>query len=379
MIIIAKKRFRFFIVFLFLVALAVLPGLVSGATVTSFSDSLSDSRPTTASNHTIAWDVVDATGIAEGDTVVITFDANFDTSSIVVGDVDWSASGKGEITLAANCAGADMASAVMAADVLTLTPCAGDFGAAIASGEVVTIEIGTNAAGGTHQITNPAAGSYTIDLTSTGYTDTGEVQVAVIAGVTATADVSASLSLSVAAVAAGQAINGATTTILSTSSTMPFGTLVVSTPAIGAHTVTVSTNAAEGYTTTLRKINGTGTTGVLTSAANDIDGFLGAALAATNANPLAWLEPTGAAANTNTGWYGYTTEDSTLGTGAADRFTSAGGNKWAPFDVTPYEVMYNNAPVSGQAIKIGHEIEVNALQPQGSYSGVVEYIATAIF
>lgn len=374
-----STRLRFQCLFGILVFLVFIlsPSWAAGATVTSFADTLSDSRPSTASNHTLVWDATDA--VSEGDAITITFASAFDTSSIVYTDIDWSASTKGDITLGANCSATEDASAVMSSDVLTLTPCSGDFGTDIGSGEVITVEIGTNAAGGTNQITNSTAASYTISLAGTGYAGTGQVQVAVVSGVTTTADVSSSLSLSVAAVNSGQTVNNATTTVTTTASTIPFSTLTTGTPAIGAHTLTVSTNAAEGYTVTIHKLSGTTTTSALTSAGNDIDGFLGTALAATNANPLTWLEPTGTSANTNTGWYGYTTEDSTLGTGTVDRFTSSSGNKWAPFDSSPNEIMFASGPVTSQAVKIGHQIEVNALQPQGSYTGVVEYIATAIF
>lgn len=380
------EKWRFVIQFLVLLGLILSPFSASAATVTTFSDTLSDSRSSTLSNHTIAWDATDAFGTT--DAITLTFAAGFDTSAVVEDDVDIAGSTKGELTTAANCAAAEMVSVVMAADVLTITACgAPDFGADIGAGEVITVEIGANATSsgtGTIRIVNPTAGSYTVALAGSGYTATGEVQVAVLSGLTTTAAVSASLSFAVTAVdgvTGGQTtVNGQSIDVATTSSTVPFGTLTVNTYKAAAHDLTVSTNAGEGYTTTIRQLDGTGMIDILNSSTNEIDGFRGA-VAATNASPLAWAagtNPSGTSANDQTGWYGYTTEDATLGTGSVDRFTNP-GNFWAPFDVTAYEVAYASAPVNAQTIRVGHMIEVNALQPQGSYTGVIEYICTAIF
>jgi hypothetical protein len=206
--------------------------------------------------------------------------------------------------------------------------------------------------------------------------DTGAVQVAIITGVTTTATVSSSLSVTVGAVSSGQTVNTATTNITTTATTVPFAALTVATPKIGAHSLTISTNAAGGYTALIRAVTGSGTSDILADASNNIDGFTYGS--ATNASPQAWHTPTGSAANVNSGYYGYTTDCATLGTGTPARFTSV-GNVWAPFSTTGYEVAYASAPVSSQVTKVGHEIEVNGLQPQGSYTGTIEYIVTAIF
>ena len=373
------KWFRFgrlVVLGLFLFGLIFGPSYTQAVTVALYSDTLSDSRPSLPSNHTISWTAGDA--ITDGDVVTLTFASTFVTDSIVVGDIDFAASTKGEITLAANCAAADMMSAVMAADVLTFTTCATDFGAAIGAGETVTVEIGTNASTGSNQITNPAASTPSIVLSGSGYTGSGSAVVAIIAGVTTTATVSASLSVALTGNNSGS-VNGAAIDVTTTSATdITFDSLAVGTPSVASQTITVSTNADGGYTSTIRKISGTTTIDVLNDASNNCDGFIGTG-AATNTAPETWLEPTGGTANTDTCWYGYTTEDSSLGTGTAARFTSAGGNKWAPFHTSAYEVAYYADPISSQATKIGYEIEYNALQLPGTYSGITEFITTAIF
>jgi len=371
------KWFRFsrlVVLGLFLFGLIFGPSYTQAVTVVAYSDMLSDSRPSLPSNHTLSWTAGDA--VAIGDTVALTFAAAFDTASIVVGDIDFDASTKGSVSLAANCAGSELSSAVMAADVLTFTPCS-EFGADIGSGETITVKIGTNAAGGSNQITNPAASTPSIVLDGSGYTGTGSAVVAIIAGVTTTATVSASLSVALAGNNSGS-VNGAVIDVTTTTATdIIFDALAVGTPSVASQTITVSTNADGGYTSTIRKISGTTTIDVLNDSSNNCDGFTGNT--ATNADPQTWLEPTGGTANTDTCWYGYTTEDSSLGTGSATRFTSSGGNKWAPFHTSPYEVVYYADPISSQATKIGYEIDYNAFQLPGTYSGITEFITTAIF
>ncbi len=216
----------------------------------------------------------------------------------------------------------------------------------------------------------------------TGYTDTGDAQVAIISAVTTTATVGASLSVTVNAVDAAQQCNGATTSITTTASTVPYETLTVNADKIGAHNIDVSTNAVEGYTGTIEWTTGSGEEDGMDSNTNNIDGF--DRIAATNDSPETWAagdNPSGVAANANSGWYGYTSSDATLSNSGdgVDRFTSAGGNKWAPFDSAPYEVAYSAGAVNAETTCVGHKIEVNAYQPAGVYTGTVEYVYTAIF
>ena len=368
------------IIALTLIAIMMLasPYRIFGATVTSFSDALSDSRASIAANHTISWDVVDTSCIEANDVFKLTL-TDWITTGITEDDIDIQDDGVDKTTNT-SCGSSDFSVTFNAGSKEIIFTACGTM-TTITSGSVVTVKIGTNATqsgNGANQLSNPTAGSHTISLASTtGYTDSGEIQVATLSGQTTDLAVSASLSVTVAQVASAQSVNNATTSITTTATTVPFGTMTVNADKVGAHDVTVSTNAAEGYTTSIRWF-GSGTTNGLTSGSNNCDGFSFGT--ATNASPQAWAagtNPSGTAANADTCWYGYTTNDSTLGVGTADRFTSSGGNKWAPFDTTPYEVAY--APVNAEVTRIGHKVEVNALQPVGSYSGVTEYITTAVF
>lgn len=190
-----------------------------------------------------------------------------------------------------------------------------------------------------------------------------------------TATVDPNLTFTVAGVASGGTVNSATTNVTTTANTIPFDTLVASTEKIAAHDVTVTTNAGSGYTVTASH-SATALSGFppLVSGTNDIDPFSG-----TNTSPTTWSLPGGSTANTNTGFFGYTTEDPTLCTGTVDRFTSSGGNKWAGSSTAGAEVVCSTTGVSAQTTRVGWQVEVNAIQPAGTYTGTAILVATPTY
>ncbi len=229
-------------------------------------------------------------------------------------------------------------------------------------------------------ITNPSTQNTTFYTRITTYADQGITTVdqvtiafAVLtsSSISVTASVGNTLSFSVAAVTTGT-VNGATINVTNTTDTaIPFGTLAAGSPEIAAHDVSVTTNANSGYAVAVKSL----TNPPLESGSNNIDSFSG-----TNGTPTTWTAPAGTSPNINTGFFGYTTTDSTLGTGTVDRFTSAGGNKWAGFDTTPYEIIYNAGPVTGgETTRLGWQAEINTLQPTGNYAGTVILIATPTY
>lgn len=374
------EKWRYLVCLLALIGIILSPYQARAATATLISDALSDSRPTILANHDIKFKMDAATTIANTETVAIKFTGfTVGAGTLVQADfaVNHDADGVGSYTALTPTTHYTIATVNAGADpVVTITFTSA--GATAISTDKYMEVVFTN---GATKLPNPSAGSYTVDIDQSTFGDTGQVQVAIITGVTTTATVSASLTVTVGAVSSGGTVNGQTLDITTTASTVPFATMTVNTYKAAAHDITVSTNAASGYTTTIRQLDGSGMTNILASSTNNIDGFRGAGGTATNAAPLAWAagtNPTGTAANVNTGWYGYTTNDATLGTGTADRFTNP-GNYWAPFDTTAYEVAYDSVPVNAQVVRVGHLLEVNALQPQGVYTGTVEYITTAVF
>jgi hypothetical protein len=185
-----------------------------------------------------------------------------------------------------------------------------------------------------------------------------------------TASVDPTLTFTVAAVTSGGSVNGATTNITTTANTIPFATLVDGTAKIGAHDLTVTTNATVGYQVTVKALADP----PLSDAANNIDKWTG-----TNAAPTAWSAPAGTANSVNTGLFGYTTNDATLESAAVDRFTTAGGNKWAGVNSTAEQAAYSAVGVLSQITRVGWEAEINEFQAPGSYSGTVILVATPTY
>ncbi len=166
------------------------------------------------------------------------------------------------------------------------------------------------------------------------------------------------LSFSVAGVASGGTVNSATTNVTTTSTAVPLGTPTISTNQIAAQDITVSTNAGAGYTVYTRY------TAKPTSGANTLNDWTG-----SNATPTTF-----SAAGTEA--FGYTTNDFTLGTGTAARFSS---NKWAAFTTSNLEVAYDAAPVSAQTTRVGYQVGIAGATKAGSYITTVIFTATPVF
>ncbi len=185
-----------------------------------------------------------------------------------------------------------------------------------------------------------------------------------------TADVGATFSVALSAVTTGsvngQAINITTTT----ANTIPFGTLATGGTKVAAHDITVVNNSSHGYAVTVKASNPP-----LVDGSNNIDNFT-----EPNSLPLVWSSPAGNSANVNTGFLGYTTEDTSLCTGTTDRFTSSGGDKWAGFETTAYEIVCNpSSTLTGETTRLGWQVEVNGIQPAGNYTGDVIIVTTPTY
>ncbi len=229
-------------------------------------------------------------------------------------------------------------------------------------------------------ITNPSTTDTTFFARITTYSDTGStvIDTASVAfailtstSIAVSASVDSTFTFSVAAATTGS-VNGASIDVTSTTAnTIPFGTLSNGVPKIAAHDLSVVSNSKNGYTITVKA----GASPPLVDGSNNIDEFTG-----TNASPTTWSSPAGSTANTNTGFFGYTTNDASLGTGTATRFTSSGGNKWAGTTTSPLEVAYSATGVSSAEVtRVGWQAEVNGLQPAGAYSGTVILVATPTY
>jgi hypothetical protein len=327
-------------------------GIVTSATLTNGSVTLSDSRPTTASvSYTIDFNNVTtsttrcirvqfsdaATGGSKPAGMTITGAALSGSSDYIPTPASWTVNNN-------NTTG-----------VSSITLAGGETPASATGRTVILTGITNGSTAGT---------TYYVQFSTYSNTDctTGPIDNAVIAyiytdGQSMSASVDPTLTFSVNSVGSGQSVNGSTTTAASTSTTIPLGTLSVGSNRIVAQDLTVGTNAQNGYTVTIAY------TGQMTNGSHNMTNHSG-----TNGSPTSF-----SAAGTEA--VGYTTNDTTLGTGTAGRF---GGGNWAALSTTPAEVAYSSAAVS-ETTRTGFQAGISATTPAGAYTTTVVYTATATY
>jgi hypothetical protein len=357
---------------LVLVGIYWLIPLAKAGTVSSRSDTLSDSRPTTAANHVIQFTT--ATTVHASDTITVTFAASFNMGTVNFTDIDVK-DGASELTLAAapGNGGGSALGAVIAGQVLTITENDTD---TILAGHVVNIEIGTNATGGDQQITNPDAEiTYSITIGGT-FGDTGTIQVAILSGVTVTATVAESLTFAIAAVT--NDLCDADTAPLggpdSTATTVPFGTLTINTFYHACQDLTISTNATSGYSITGQEQTN------LMSGASTIDDSQGDNTLMTEAVSDTW------ATATNNGFalscVNKTGTDCVFAYANYRQFACVGSDAQCDISAggeTAGSVMTNAGPVSSKQGRVEYKISVGGTQQAGDYTNTIVYIATPTY
>jgi hypothetical protein len=178
-------------------------------------------------------------------------------------------------------------------------------------------------------------------------------------GSTLSLTVDPTLTFTVNAVGAGQACNGAVSTAPSTATTIPFGSVSAASNAVVCQDLQAATNATNGYTIYTR----------YTSAPTNPLAQTIASTTGTNAAPSAFP-----AAGTEA--YGYTTNDSTLGTGSPNRFIS---NLWAAMSTTNAEVAYEPNGVNSTTYRVGHQVGVSLVTHPGTYTTTIIYTCTPIY
>ncbi len=341
------------------------------ANITDVSDLLTDSAPGAVSDHTV--DFITPTGIANGDTVVVTFPATFDLTGVTPADVS--------IEIDTVNDDADW-TPVVGVSTITLTQ---DTNTVAADGQV-TVLIGevSTAGAGANQITNPsspAAGneSYEIDI-SAGTSDSGHTRVVILDTVEVTATVDTIFNFAVHQNDVGEAVGSDTTNATSSTTTIPFGTLVADTPVVLSQDLTVQTNAINGFVVTVQS------DGPLQSSTGaDIDEFQDDD---TFPNvPTTWDPPSnGLDVNDENTWghWGIFSEDNDAGDSmrGADEFADG---EWIAASTSAREIFAHDGPADGVtdnigSTTIGFKVEISALQEAADdYSTTLTYIATPTF
>lgn len=348
-----------------------LHSFAQAANVTNLSDTLSDTTPGIGSDHTISFKA--PSGIAAGEDITITFPAGFDLSSIDEDDIDLEVNGVDELTDEE----ADGATwGVDIDDVNRVVTLESDTDT-IADTATITIKIGTNATGsgtGANQIINPnpADGNQSYEIAISAGTDTGYTRVVILNTVLVTAAVETTFEFTVAGVANDELVNGASTTIQSSSTTIPFGVLTAGEIETLAQDLTVITNAIHGFVVTVES------DGQLESSTGaDIDNFDDD----TIGNPKAWESPSNVITDEWTwGHWGVTTQDD-----QTTRAVEFGANEWQGVSTTPTVLFSHAGPADGAtagvgSTRVGYQVEISPLQEAAQdYSAVLTYIATPTF
>jgi hypothetical protein len=346
--------------------------VAEASNLTYVKDTLSDSAPSSVSDHTFQF--LSPTGLSAGQAITITFPNGFNigTSSVNFSDVDLAIAGVDQ-TLAATPAGATWGVSTTSQNLI-ITSGSGT----IAPNATITVEVGLNAAfgvAGDAQVTNPTATtSYEFTIT-VGSADSGQTRVAIINNVLVTANVDTTLTFTVYGTPSGTTVNTSpTTTSTTTSSTaLPFGTLSPNVSKTLAQDLTVATNAIHGYVVTVMQDQQ-----LLSSTGADIDGFVDGNWTTT---PTAWAAPSNNISNENTwGHWGLTSDDATAG-----RAIEFGANQWVAASTTPVIIMAHTGPADGTTdeigtARIGYQVQITALQEAGDdYNTTLTYVATPTF
>jgi hypothetical protein len=354
--------------FLWSTGLTSLIHSVEAVSITSASDTLSNSEPSQGSQHVIAFTTEN--GLSIGQTIVLSFESGFDLTGLNIGDISLTINGNATSTASSPAAGTwGVATGTPTGqDVQFTTPT--DYGVSSSSAIVLTIGSTTNT-----MIVNPSAtSSYYIDVGGT-MTDSGQVRVAIIDTVTVSASVNTSLTFTVSGVDAGADVNGSPTTTVATTSNvaLPFGVLPVGSSRTLAQRLNVATNATNGYTVTVAQDGE-----LQTSLGDTIDGFIDGAYTTT---PSPWQPPSAQINDLDTyGHWGLTSTDGT--TTRSSQFTS---DTWVSGSTTPIVIMGHTGPSDGVeegigSSTIGYQIEISALQEAGTdYETTLRYIATPVF
>ncbi len=383
------KEYRYVAAVLLFALLAWTMGLpawlntAEAATVSTYSDTLSDSDLGVGAAHRIEF--ATPNGIADNGTMVFTFDPDdsfFDFTGFTLGDVDV-VSGATQVANVGACgAPADeMYATLGGGDTVVLNLCAGH---TIASSTSFVIDVGTTTGG--NLIGNPATtSSYVIELTGTGnFVDSGDTRVAIIDDVTVTAAVDTVFTFSINGIDPGITVNDdpVQTTGTSTATTVPFGTI---TPGGGnaklmAQELRVDTNAFNGFAVTVRA-----ETTLTAGNGATIDEFIdGAATASTTQ----WTSPAGTLGVTDTyGHWGITTDDNVVSGASSTQWGIGEAVYRGDFIGNDVEIFYHNTPVEyaqgGQGVgstTVAYKVEITNLQEAAKdYTAELTYIATPVF
>ncbi|MCX6733893.1 MAG: hypothetical protein NTX63_03700 [Candidatus Peregrinibacteria bacterium] len=326
--------------------------------ITTASDIMSSSKDSTGSNHEIKAGL--PTVVGAGGTILYTFPAGFNLTSIVLGDIDFATGDTStcstatytEHPLAASGGSDPTWNASVSGQVITITV---GTGGTTAVNNCVRLRVGTNTSTGgtgTHQITNPTAGSYAIHIGPTPGNNMGDITVNIISNdqVAVSGLVGQSLTFSLG----------------SNSVTFSPSPMTTSAPSTASHTLLVTTNAASGMAVTVTgstlSLGGLGVNNITamggTTSSVGTKQF-GLNLASSNATPAVGAAPSGSAP----------IGDVASGYGTNDNFKFVSGDTIAS----------STGAINTTTYTVGYMANISGTTTAGSYSTTLTYTATATF
>jgi len=335
------------------------------ADIDTFSVSLSTIEESVAANQTLTFTINDSWDATE--TLTVDYPDGFDLSTLGNTepedfDITDDAAEKGIVANGSCVANSIEITTVDAVtdDQLTFTLCSGS--TAIATGSVIVIEIGTNAtfgSAGNDQITNQSAAQNNTDAVVTiggNFGGSGTAAVEIVADNTTTVNATVGPSITCG-------FSGMTTTFtsLTTGSISTSGTNTV---------ITISTNAANGFSLTVRDVGDTADPGLYKSSAPT--SLIGSA--DDSFNNTATL----VAGTDGFGIQGSTSGGSGASVTIAARYNQT-GNDVGGLELTDTTLASATGAVSNRAVTIVHKAAVGGLTPAGSYSDILTYVCTGIF
>ena len=324
---------------------------VSADPLTTISDTLSRIEDNTAANHTIEF--VTPTGVdASTDTIILTLDDTgdgYNFGSVAFGDIDLAVDDDGNCdgtwtdkTLAGSAASDTWGVNVNSTnDTITFTAPTNATTGEITAGRCVQIEIGTNASGGSNQITNPASGTYITDISGT-FGDEGAYAVAIVAfdQIDITAQVDPTLTVAISA------------------DSCALGLLTENFIETCSYNVTVSTNATNGYVSTIEADD------LLNNTVDDIN------------------DCTDNSVNVGVEEYGVGTSktgQTILQNSACTDADPTGPQAASQLTTSPQQFANATGPISSDATTVCHLASVSGATPAGSYAQVATIVVTANF
>ena len=345
--------------------------------LSSVSDTLTNSANGLYSGHTIVY--TNATSTTAGQTINIRLDPDnnlfTETNDLATSShfsFQYNTAGSTTTVPIVNSCSANNATLTSSGTTgnLTFTYCAGS--TAIAGGSTITIMLATS----TPDFINPApTNSYRVTIGGT-QLNSGETRVAILPNVTLTAAIATTFTFTVSGVATSTVINGTSTSIASTATTLPFGTLVSGTTTTIGQRLNVTTNARNGFVVTVQENQPptSGSGAIINSFQNG----------ATTSVPQPWSLPSGIINQYNTySHFGLTSDDSDLNGGefVISTTTKYVGN----FLTLPRQVFSNNGPADGVtnnqgSTSVAYSIAISPLQAAGNdYTNTLTYVATPTF